>query len=107
MHYNLYFPCGAIALPKMHNDGAVEYEDGASATEAQDCLSFSLCMHLCVIYAAHTCLTMQLNIYIYIPQMGRDIVSFLSWAAEPEMEERKTGAASSLSSNFYPINKYF
>jgi len=22
-------------------------------------------------------------------QMGKDVVSFLSWAAEPEMEERK------------------
>ncbi|KAL5078597.1 hypothetical protein RYX36_007018 [Vicia faba] len=38
------------------NDGAVEYEDGTPATEAQ---------------------------------MGKDVVSFLSWAAEPEMEERK------------------
>jgi hypothetical protein len=24
-------------------------------------------------------------------QMGKDVVSFLSWAAEPEMEERKLG----------------
>ncbi|RDY12190.1 Cytochrome c1-2, heme protein, mitochondrial, partial [Mucuna pruriens] len=56
LHYNPYFPGGAIAMPKMLNDGAVEYEDGIPATEAQ---------------------------------MGKDIVSFLSWAAEPEMEERK------------------
>ncbi|KAK1440932.1 hypothetical protein QVD17_06767 [Tagetes erecta] len=56
LHYNPYFPGGAIAMPKMLNDGAVEYEDGTPATEAQ---------------------------------MGKDIVSFLSWAAEPEMEERK------------------
>ncbi|CAI8590541.1 unnamed protein product [Vicia faba] len=38
------------------NDGAVEYEDGTPATEAQ---------------------------------MGKDVVSFLSWVVEPEMEERK------------------
>lgn len=28
------------------------------------------------------------NIYLTM-QMGKDVVSFLSWAAEPEMEERK------------------
>ncbi|XP_045791073.1 cytochrome c1-2, heme protein, mitochondrial isoform X1 [Trifolium pratense] len=56
LHYNPYFPGGAIAMPKMLNDGAVEYEDGVPATESQ---------------------------------MGKDVVSFLSWAAEPEMEERK------------------
>ncbi|CAI9108665.1 OLC1v1008327C1 [Oldenlandia corymbosa var. corymbosa] len=56
LHYNAYFPGGAIAMPKMLIDGAVEYEDGTPATEAQ---------------------------------MGKDVVSFLSWAAEPEMEERK------------------
>ncbi|OMP00135.1 Cytochrome c1 [Corchorus olitorius] len=56
LHYNPYFPGGAIAMPKMLNDGAVEYEDGTPATEAQ---------------------------------MGKDVVTFLAWAAEPEMEERK------------------
>ncbi|XP_074345950.1 cytochrome c1-2, heme protein, mitochondrial-like isoform X1 [Apium graveolens] len=56
LHYNPYFPGGAIAMPKMLNDGAVEYEDGVPATEAQ---------------------------------MGKDVVTFLAWAAEPEMEERK------------------
>ncbi|XP_075490905.1 cytochrome c1-2, heme protein, mitochondrial-like [Primulina tabacum] len=56
LYYNPYFPGGAIAMPKMLNDGAIEYEDGTPATEAQ---------------------------------MGKDVVTFLSWAAEPEMEERK------------------
>ncbi|KAK6152585.1 hypothetical protein DH2020_012224 [Rehmannia glutinosa] len=56
LHYNPYFPGGAIAMPKMLNDGAVEYEDGTPANQAQ---------------------------------MGKDVVTFLSWAAEPEMEERK------------------
>ena len=35
LHYNPYFPGGEIAMPKMLNDEAVEYEDGTPATEAQ------------------------------------------------------------------------
>jgi len=33
----------------------------------------------------------KLNIFFgyVLLQMGKDIVSFLTWAAEPEMEERK------------------
>ncbi|KAL2609723.1 hypothetical protein R1flu_028296 [Riccia fluitans] len=56
LHYNPYFPGGAIAMPKMLMDGGVEYEDGTPATESQ---------------------------------MAKDVVTFLSWAAEPEMDERK------------------
>ncbi|KAJ4960938.1 hypothetical protein NE237_020848 [Protea cynaroides] len=56
LHYNPYFPGGAIAMPKMLIDGAIEYEDGTPPTASQ---------------------------------MGKDVVTFLSWAAEPEMEERK------------------
>ncbi|PSC72024.1 Cytochrome c1-heme mitochondrial [Micractinium conductrix] len=56
LHYNPYFPGGAIAMPKMLNDDGVEYDDGTPATEAQQ---------------------------------AKDVVSFLSWAAEPEADERK------------------
>lgn len=35
LHYNPYFPGGAIAMPKMLTDGGVEYEDGTPATESQ------------------------------------------------------------------------
>jgi ubiquinol-cytochrome c reductase cytochrome c1 subunit len=35
LHYNPYFPGGAIAMPKMLNDGGVEYDDGTPATESQ------------------------------------------------------------------------
>lgn len=56
LHYNPYFPGGAIAMPKMLNDGGVEYEDGTPATESQQ---------------------------------ARDVVTFLSWAAEPEADDRK------------------
>ncbi|CAI5486930.1 unnamed protein product [Closterium sp. Naga37s-1] len=56
LHYNPYFPGGAIAMPKMLNDGGVEYEDGTPATESQQ---------------------------------AKDVVTFLAWAAEPEMDERK------------------
>lgn len=56
LHYNPYFPGGAIAMPKMLNDDGVEYDDGTPATEAQQ---------------------------------AKDVVSYLSWAAEPEADERK------------------
>ncbi|KAG2594108.1 hypothetical protein PVAP13_5NG620100 [Panicum virgatum] len=70
LHYNPYFPGGAIAMPKMLMDGAVEYEDGTPATEAQ---------------------------------MGKDVVSFLSWAAEPEMEERKLVSYCNLSAELSSV----
>ena len=35
LHYNPYFPGGAIAMPKMLADEGVEYEDGTPASEAQ------------------------------------------------------------------------
>lgn len=35
LHYNPYFPGGAIAMPKMLVDEGTEYEDGTVATEAQ------------------------------------------------------------------------
>jgi ubiquinol-cytochrome c reductase cytochrome c1 subunit len=35
LHYNPYFPGGAIAMPKMLADGGVEYDDGTPATETQ------------------------------------------------------------------------
>lgn len=42
LHYNPYFPGGAIAMPKMLIDGAIEYEDGTPATESQVPAPFSL-----------------------------------------------------------------
>jgi len=56
LHYNPYFPGGAIAMAKNLYDGLVEYDDGTPATASQ---------------------------------MAKDVVSFLSWAAEPEHDERK------------------
>ncbi len=35
LHYNPYFPGGAIAMAKQLVDGQVEYEDGTPATEMQ------------------------------------------------------------------------
>ena len=35
LHYNPYFPGGAIAMAKQLVDGQVEYEDGTIATESQ------------------------------------------------------------------------
>jgi ubiquinol-cytochrome c reductase cytochrome c1 subunit len=56
LHWNPYFPGGAIAMPKMLADEGVEYDDGTPATESQQ---------------------------------AKDIVTFLSWAAEPEHDDRK------------------
>jgi len=56
LHYNPYFPGGAIAMPKMLVDGGVEYDDGTPATATQ---------------------------------MAKDVTTFLAWAAEPEMDDRK------------------
>ena len=35
LHYNPYFPGGAIAMPKMLADGGTEYDDETPATESQ------------------------------------------------------------------------
>lgn len=35
LHYNPYFPGGAIGMPKQLQDGGVDYPDGTPATEAQ------------------------------------------------------------------------
>lgn len=35
LHYNPYFPGGAIAMAKQLTDGQVDYEDGTPATESQ------------------------------------------------------------------------
>jgi len=56
LHYNRYFPGGAIAMARSLYDGIVDYEDGTPATASQ---------------------------------MAKDVTTFLSWAAEPELEDRK------------------
>jgi ubiquinol-cytochrome c reductase cytochrome c1 subunit len=35
LHYNPYFPGGAIAMPQLLNDGGVEYDDGTPASASQ------------------------------------------------------------------------
>jgi ubiquinol-cytochrome c reductase cytochrome c1 subunit len=35
LHYNPYFPGGAIAMAKALNDGGMDFEDGTPATESQ------------------------------------------------------------------------
>ncbi|KAL2935972.1 Cytochrome c1-1 heme protein mitochondrial [Bienertia sinuspersici] len=53
LHYNPYFPGGAIAMPKMLNDGAVEYEDGTVATEAQMGFKWMFVLSLALLQAAY------------------------------------------------------
>jgi hypothetical protein len=35
LYYNPYFPGGAIAMPKVINDGGIEFEDGTPASASQ------------------------------------------------------------------------
>jgi len=56
LHYNPYFPGGAIGMARPMYDNHVTYEDGTPATTSQ---------------------------------MAKDVVTFLTWCAEPEHDERK------------------
>ena len=73
MNYNPYFPGGAISMPRVLFDGLVEYDDG---TQLGDQLS-ALIQCCCPGTPATT------------SQMAKDVTTFLSWAAEPEHDERK------------------
>lgn len=67
LQYNPYFPGGAIAMPKMLNDGAIEYEDGTPATEAQ----VILLIHLhCVLCCSFIC--QDINSHILFPIVFAD-----------------------------------
>lgn len=54
MHYNPYFPTGAIGMGQQLSEGRVDYEDGTPATASQ---------------------------------MAKDVVTFLKWCAEPELDQ--------------------
>jgi len=56
LHYNPYFPGGAIAMAQALSNNQVEYDDGTPST---------------------------------VSQMAKDVTTFLEWAAEPELEDRK------------------
>lgn len=60
LYWNLYFPGNQIAMPKLLEDGGVDYEEvGDPTTEAT------------------------------ASQMAKDVATFLAWASEPEHDERK------------------
>ena len=59
LHYNEYFPGHQIAMPEPVSGGEVTYAPDAGNPEATK------------------------------EQMAKDVVAFLTWAAEPKMEERK------------------
>jgi len=56
LHYNPYFPGGAIGMAQALYDGVVTYDDNTAATQSQ---------------------------------MAKDVSTFLSWASEPEHDDRK------------------
>ena len=61
-HYNKYFPGHVIAMPKVLNDGQVEYPKDASGRPQ----------------APET-----------VAQYSKDVTAFLMWAAEPHLDTRK------------------
>ena len=74
LHYNPYFPGGAIAMPKMLADEGTEYDDGTIATESQqakvslarmacrECLKCAVwmlhCMPACMLSWSTRCLVL-------------------------------------------------
>jgi len=57
LHYNPYFPNGAIGMAQALNEGVLEYDDKSVEPS--------------------------------VSQMAKDVTTFLSWAAEPEHDDRK------------------
>ena len=51
LHYNPYFPGGAIAMPKMLADEGTEYDDGTIATESQQAKVSLACLGCNTIHA--------------------------------------------------------
>lgn len=74
MNYNPYFPGGAISMARVLFDGVVEYEDGKFISHFHDEISDK------VVHTGTAATTSQ---------MAKDVATFLSWAAEPEHDERK------------------
>ncbi|SGZ21298.1 BQ5605_C021g09353 [Microbotryum silenes-dioicae] len=68
LNYNPYFPGGAIGMARVLYDGLVEYEDASPLSLPRSAVNGT---------PATT------------SQMSKDVVTFLSWASEPEHDERK------------------
>jgi ubiquinol-cytochrome c reductase cytochrome c1 subunit len=75
MNYNPFFPGGAISMARVLFDGLVEYDDGSSLSYTSNhSLTFS---------------SLSTGTEATTSQMAKDVTTFLSWAAEPEHDERK------------------
>lgn len=72
MNYNPFFPGGAISMARVLFDGLVEYDDGMFSR------SFLETSHSFSIGTPAT-----------TSQMAKDVTTFLHWASEPELDERK------------------
>lgn len=72
MNYNPYFPGGAISMARLLFDGLVEYDDGKSPLKKLWIYSWG-----------------GIGTPATTSQMAKDVVTFLSWAAEPEHDTRK------------------
>ena len=76
MNYNPFFPGGAISMARVLFDGLVEYEDGKYCVSDTSILK-------------NNCFLPSLGTPATTSQMAKDVVTFLHWAAEPELDERK------------------
>lgn len=68
LHYNPYFPAGAIAMPKMLADEGTEYEDGTVATEAQQAKVISHSCPCTLFLLPCSTLTVSIEVSISLPQ---------------------------------------
>lgn len=75
MNYNPYFPGGAISMPRVIFDGLVEYDDGMLLPD-----------YIFILLSPNVC---RAGTPATTSQMAKDVTTFLSWAAEPEHDERK------------------
>lgn len=77
LHYNPYFPGGAIAMAQALFDDMITYEDGPSRGRIVSHRAPSSALSGC----PGTPATQS--------QMAKDVATFLTWCAEPEHDERK------------------
>lgn len=107
LQYNPYFPGGAIAIPKMLDDGACHWARGWDTGSRSSgwslfflFLPYLLSVFLGSVLHPTICVTKNDTYFEFLCsvslQMGKDAVTFLSWAAEPEMQEGKPVTAPSL-----------
>lgn len=81
LYYNPYFPGQAIAMAPPLYDEQIEFDDGVFCRLLFSLVAVYVRSPLCHFYPTGTPAT--------VSQMAKDVVTFLTWAAEPEHDDRK------------------